>query len=130
MEGFSIKFIEHDGFLEAEATGVFLSVEDLMKSSFEIINKCIETQNSIVLMSRSQLVISVTKKEVEELMAQVQNDLKESFEIHCIALEGNVGAEEQKIFEDLSKSAGLKYELFKERTDALNRISELTLKLS
>ena len=127
MEQYSIKFIEHSTFLEAEATGILLSVEDLMQSSFKIFEQLEKTQKNVVFMSKNQLVISITPKEVEVVLNRVEQEIPEALNVYCIALESDVGKEEQQLFEQLCKGSGIDYELFKSREDALNRISELTL---
>ncbi len=125
MTDYNIEFFQREGYLESVSSGVLLSVEELMQSSDTIIGKALETNNHIVFMNIGHLVLSLTDKEVELIMTKVGSDLTHSFDLHYISVHSDVGSDSQKLFEQLAKKAGLNYELFKTREEALNRIEEI-----
>lgn len=127
MENYTTKFFIREGYLEVECLGVWLSVDDVVSYSEKVVQACLENDLKIALMDQNLLYISLTDKEVEELMKRLEIEVNESFNLRFIALQSSDGGREQRLFEQLSGNVGFKFELFNLKEEAIGRVEELKL---
>lgn len=82
MENFSIKFIPQDGFLEFVCLGVWLGVDDVMEYASKVVNECSTKELNLVLLNQNLLYISLTDKEVHQLIQRLKQEVEGSFDLH------------------------------------------------
>ena len=87
MENFTIKFVPQKGCLEVVCLGVWLSVDDVMFYTTDIINRCKRERMNKVLLDLNLLYISLTDKEVHTLMTRLRQGKHKTFNLSFFSLQ-------------------------------------------
>jgi len=125
MNNFTVEYQRQNGYLEVRAIGVWLSEDDVLNYTFQIVEKAQEENLKLLLLDQDLLYMSLMDEQIERYMEQLENQLSESFDFHFISILSSDGGREQRFFQGLSETKGFKFEVYSGREEALKRIEEL-----